>query len=109
MTEETHNAAMSGSLGIIMAIGVSAIFGWFLILGLLFSIQDLDTVISTPTGEPVAQILIDAVGTNGAIALMVVIIGAMFFCGCAVHCIVHSSVEPDPIVEARSRSRAIRG
>ena len=27
MTEETHNAAMSGSIGIITAIGVSAVLG----------------------------------------------------------------------------------
>ena len=71
MTEETRNAAMSGSLGIIMAIGVSALLGWYLILGLLFSIQDLDRTLDSPTGQPVAQIFIDTVGENGAIALMV--------------------------------------
>lgn len=71
MTEETHNAAMSGSIGIVMAIGVSAVLGWFLILGLLFSIQDLDATVGSETGQPVAQIFLDAVGENGAIALMV--------------------------------------
>ncbi|KAF8261983.1 APC amino acid permease [Lactarius quietus] len=81
MTEETHNAAMSGSIGIVMAIGVSAILGWFLILGLLFSIQDYGTTVASPTGEPVTQIFLDTVGQNGAIVLMVIIIGAMFFCG----------------------------
>ncbi|KAJ7641715.1 APC amino acid permease [Roridomyces roridus] len=81
MTEETKNAAMAGSIGIVMAIGVSAVLGWFLLLGLLFCIQDLDTTLSSPTGQPVAQILLDSVGENGAIVLMVIIIGAMFFCG----------------------------
>src|ERR1700761_7473242 len=71
MTEETHNAAMSGSIGIVMSIGVSAILGWFLILGLLFSIQDYDSTIASPTGEPVTQIFLDTVGQNGAIVLMV--------------------------------------
>lgn len=71
MTEETHNAAMSGAIGIVMAIGVSAVLGWFLILGLLFSIQDLDNTIGTSTGEPVAQIFLDTVGEKGAIVLMV--------------------------------------
>ena len=71
MTEETRNAAMSGSIGIVMAIGVSAILGWFLILGLLFSIQDLDKTINSPTGQPVAQIFLDTVGEKGAIVLMV--------------------------------------
>jgi len=81
MTEETKNAAMSGSIGIIMAIGVSALLGWFLILGLLFSIQDLDTTLASETGQPVTQIFLDIVGENGAIVLMVIVIGAMFFCG----------------------------
>ncbi|KAI0804767.1 APC amino acid permease [Irpex lacteus] len=81
MTEETHNAAVAGPIGIIMAIGVSAVLGWFLILGLLFSIQDLDGTVNSATGEPVAQIFLDTVGEKGAIVLMVIVIGAMFFCG----------------------------
>ncbi|THH14288.1 hypothetical protein EW146_g6021 [Bondarzewia mesenterica] len=81
MTEETHNAAMSGPIGIVMAIGVSAVLGWFLILGLLFSMQDYDATIGTATGEPVTQIFLDTVGEKGAIVLMVIVIGAMFFCG----------------------------
>lgn len=64
-------AAMAGSIGIIMAIGVSAVLGWFLLLGLLFSIQDLDATIDSPTGQPVAQIFLDTVGEKGAIVLMV--------------------------------------
>ncbi|KAL0567964.1 polyamine transporter tpo5, partial [Marasmius crinis-equi] len=81
MTEETRNAAMSGSLGIIMAIGVSALLGWYLLLGLLFSIQDLDRTLNSETGQPVAQIFLDTVGVDGAIVLMVIVIGAMFMCG----------------------------
>ncbi|KIJ51165.1 hypothetical protein M422DRAFT_74174 [Sphaerobolus stellatus SS14] len=81
MTEETHNAATSGSWGIVMSIGVSAILGWFLIVGLLFSIQDYDTTIASKSGQPVTQILLDTVGERGAIALMVVIFTCMFFAG----------------------------
>ena len=81
MTEETRNAAMAGSVGIVMAIGVSAVLGWFLILGLLFSIQDLDTTLNSPTGQPVTQIFLDTVGSKGAIVLMIIVIGCMYFCG----------------------------
>jgi len=81
MSEETHNAAMAGPLGIIMAIGVSAVLGWFLLLGLLFSMQDYDATISSATGQPVTQIFLDTVGEKGAIVLMVIVIGAMFLCG----------------------------
>ncbi|KAI0262674.1 APC amino acid permease [Russula aff. rugulosa BPL654] len=48
----THNAAMSGPIGIVMSIGVSAILGWILILGLLFSIQDYETTVASSTGQP---------------------------------------------------------
>jgi amino acid transporter len=71
MTEETHNAARSGPIGIITSIGVSAILGWFLILGLLFSIQDYDSTVASSTGQPVTQIFLDTVGETGAIILMV--------------------------------------
>ena len=54
-----------------MAIGVSALLGWFLILGLLFSIQDLEGTVSSSTGQPVTQIFLDTVGEKGAIAMMV--------------------------------------
>ncbi|KAF5376428.1 hypothetical protein D9615_008639 [Tricholomella constricta] len=81
MTEETHNAAMAGSIGIVMAVSVSAVLGWFLLLGLLFSIQDLDATLASETGQPVTQIFLDTVGENGAIVLMVIVIGAMYFCG----------------------------
>lgn len=81
MTEETRNAAMSGSIGIIMAIGISTVMGWFFTLGLLFAIQDLDTTIHSPTGQPVIQIFLDAVGPKGAIVLVVIVTGCMYFCG----------------------------
>lgn len=56
--------------------------GWFLILGLLFSIQDYDATLNSDTKQPVAQIFLDTVGLKGACVLMTIVIGAMFFCGC---------------------------
>ncbi|EJC99523.1 APC amino acid permease [Fomitiporia mediterranea MF3/22] len=103
MTEETHNAAMAGSLGIITAIGVSAILGWFLILGLLFSMQDYNATVGSDTGEPVAQIFLDTVGEKGAIVLMVIVIGAMFMCG------VFSVTSNSRMMYAFSRDGALPG
>jgi hypothetical protein len=71
MTEETRNAAIAGPIGIVMSIGVSAILGWLLILGLLFSIQDYETTVASPTGQPVTQIFLDTVGEKGTIVMMV--------------------------------------
>lgn len=71
MAEETRNAATAAPIGIVLSIGVSAILGWFLILGLLFSIEDFGKTLASPTGQPVTQIFLDTVGESGAIALMV--------------------------------------
>ena len=81
MTEETRNAAMSGSIGIIMAIGVSTVMGWIFIIGLLFAIQDLDNTIHSPAGHPVIQIFLDTAGSKGAVVLIVIVTGCMYFCG----------------------------
>ncbi|MFG2820146.1 amino acid permease [Kitasatospora sp. NPDC048365] len=83
MTEETHDAARSGPRGIVNAILVSLVAGWVLLLGLTFAIQDYDGALSSSTGVPPAQIFIDAVGTTGAKLLLLIVIGAQFFCGMA--------------------------
>lgn len=71
MMEETRNASLAGPIGIILSIVATAILGWFLTLGFLFSIQDYTKTVASPTGLPVLQIFLDTVGENGAIALMV--------------------------------------
>ncbi|CAO3660229.1 unnamed protein product [Umbelopsis vinacea] len=83
LSEETHNAEISGPVGMTMAIIVSGIMGWFFIIGFLFCIQDLDTTISTATNFPVMQIIVDCVGNGGGIVLMVMLILACWFCGFA--------------------------
>jgi amino acid transporter len=66
-----------------MSIGVSAVFGFFLILCLLFSIQDFDATVSTDTnyGQPVFKIFVDVFGENGALVLITLIILCVWHCG----------------------------
>lgn len=64
-----------------MSIGCSAVFGWFLILCLLFSIQDFDTTVDSEYSQPVLQILVDVFGKTGAIVLFVLIIICVWHCG----------------------------
>lgn len=54
-----------------MSVGVSALFGFFLLVAYLFCIQDFQATLNNPYGQPVLQIMIDCVGTTGAKALMV--------------------------------------
>jgi amino acid permease (GABA permease) len=79
MTEETHDAARSGPRGIVMSILVSLAAGWVLLIGLTFAIQDYKSEVASPT--PPAQIFIDAIGDTGGKLLLLIVIGAQFFCG----------------------------
>lgn len=81
MTEETRDAARSGPKGIVMSIGVSLVAGWVLLIGLTFAIRDYGGALDSATGVPPAQILIDALGLPLAKALLVIVVGAQFFCG----------------------------
>ncbi len=83
MTEETRDAARSGPRGIVNSVLVSLVAGWVLLLGITFAIQDYDGALTSSTGVPPAQIFIDAVGDTGAKLLLVIVIGAQFFCGMA--------------------------
>lgn len=64
-----------------MSVGVSSIFGFFLLISLLFSIQDFANTVASEVEQPVTQILIDIFGDNGAIALMTLIIVCVWHCG----------------------------
>ena len=81
LSEETNNAAWNAPLGVLMSVGVSAFFGFFLLIALLFSIQDFDKTVASDVGQPVLQIFIDIFGNSGAIALMTLIIVCVWHCG----------------------------
>ncbi|WP_354643986.1 amino acid permease [Kitasatospora camelliae] len=81
MTEETVDAARSGPRGIVNAILVSLVAGWVLLIGLTFAVQDYAA--EAAAAVPPAAIFLDAVGPTGAKLLLVIVIGAQFFCGMA--------------------------
>jgi amino acid transporter len=62
---------------------VSLIAGWILLLGITFAIRDYDGAVKSSTGVPPAQIFLDALGASGAKLLLLIVIGAQFFCGMA--------------------------
>jgi amino acid permease (GABA permease) len=81
LTEETNDAARSGPRGIVMSIIVSWIAGWVLLLGVTFAIQDYNKELASASGVPPAQIFIDSIGWRGGLFLLLIVIGAQFFCG----------------------------
>ncbi|MFJ7342420.1 amino acid permease [Streptomyces sp. NPDC101110] len=81
LSEETTDAQVSASRGIIHAIGWSWLAGFVLLAGLTFAIQDYAGTVGTATGVPPAQIFLDALGVAGAKALLLVVIVAQLCCG----------------------------
>jgi amino acid transporter len=60
---------------------VSLAAGWVLLIGLTFAIESYEGARLSTTGVPPAQIFIDAIGETGGKLLLVIVIGAQFFCG----------------------------
>lgn len=81
LSEETSNASVTAARGIVRAIWASWIAGFVLLTALTFAIQDYDGALNSETGVPPAQILLDALGSDGAAALLLVVIVAQLFCG----------------------------
>ncbi|KAJ3281478.1 hypothetical protein HDU79_010733 [Rhizoclosmatium sp. JEL0117] len=81
VAEETKRANVSAPIGIILGIGMSALTGFIFIIGLLFSMQDYDATIASPTGLAVAQIILDATDKPTAIFLMTLNCVCCWFCG----------------------------
>lgn len=81
LSEETRKAAWSAPIGVISSVGFSALFGFFLLLCLLFSIQDFDTTVNSSYGQPVLQIFVDVFGDDGAVVLMCLAMICIWHCG----------------------------
>ncbi|CAN6604128.1 GABA-specific permease [Trichomonascus vanleenenianus] len=79
MSEETTNAAKSAPIGVIMSLGCSFVFGFFVILALLFSIQDFEK--TRQAEQPVLQILLELFGEKGAVVLFTLILVCVWHCG----------------------------
>ena len=79
LCEETRKAVRDAPVGLLSSIAASAAFGFFLLVSLLFSIQDFKKVRNAK--QPVLQILTDACGTGGGLVLMVLIMLCIWHCG----------------------------
>lgn len=83
MTEETKNADVAGSWGMIIAVIVSTITGWLFLISFFLGIHDYETTLNTPTSFPITQILLDNFGRELTIFFMCLLLVACWFCGLA--------------------------
>jgi amino acid transporter len=88
MTEETHDADVSGPNGIWKSVVYSVIFGWILLVAVWAAVQGkagydnaLGFQLATANIAAPAQIFLDALGKGTTIFVMLIIVGAQFYCG----------------------------
>jgi amino acid transporter len=88
MTEETNDAATAGPRGVYRSVVVSVIFGWILLLGVWYAMQGADGYtnalsfqLATANVAAPAQIFLDAVGKSWTVFILLIVLGAQFFCG----------------------------
>lgn len=106
MTEETHEAHVSGSKAIVRAIYISAIAGLILNLAMLYAIPKggYDKIAGTvPALTAGFQLFIDAIGPAGGKTLIIISIIAQLFCGMA------SVTANSRMIYAFSRDGAVPG
>src|SRR5713101_929673 len=82
MTEETHNAAIAGPRGIVWSIVISLIAGWILLIGVTSVISQSNYAGEFAAGGAAPGVIfIDSMGKTWAAILLLIVIGAEFYCG----------------------------
>jgi amino acid transporter len=85
MSEEAANAAKAVPYGILMSIGMAWILGFFIMIVIAACINPVLTdVLVTPFGQPMAQIYYDALGKNGALGFMSLLMIVQFSMGISI-------------------------
>jgi amino acid transporter len=110
MTEETHDADVSGPNGIWKSIVISVVFGYILLLGVWYALNPeggftnaLSFQLETANIAAPAAIFLDSFGKNLAIFALIIVMGAQFFCGMA------SVTTNSRMIYAFSRDGAVPG
>ncbi len=87
MSEEATNAAKAVPYGILMATGSTWILGFIVLVVIAAVINpDLAGVYGTALGQPMAQIYEDALGKNGALGFMSLLLICQFLMGLSIVC-----------------------
>ncbi|OQD97660.1 hypothetical protein PENSOL_c011G09661 [Penicillium solitum] len=85
MSEEATHAARAVPLGIISSAGLCGLLG-FVSLAVIASSMDrnIEGILNSKFGQPMTQIYYDALGKNGAMGFMVVVMIVQFFMGLSI-------------------------
>ncbi|KAG1744390.1 amino acid permease-domain-containing protein [Suillus lakei] len=82
ISEESSNAATAVPWAIVSAIGIAGILGWGINVSLAFCMgTDIDSLLSSPIGQPMAQIFFNSFGQTGTLALWSFVVLVQYMMG----------------------------
>ncbi|TFK47246.1 APC amino acid permease [Heliocybe sulcata] len=82
ISEEASNAATAVPWAIVNAIGIAGILGWGINVSLAFCMgTDLDSLMNSPIGQPMAQIFFNSFGQKGTLGIWAVVVLVQYMMG----------------------------
>ncbi|KAI6779922.1 uncharacterized protein J7T54_000222 [Emericellopsis cladophorae] len=69
MVEEVPNPKRNAPMAMYLSVAFGSLSGFVFMICVVFSIQDIESVIGSPTGFPFVQVMIDALGLVGGVVL----------------------------------------
>ncbi|CEG64167.1 hypothetical protein RMATCC62417_01195 [Rhizopus microsporus] len=81
VNEETQDADISSPIAIVGSIVTAWAVGLVFLIVLLFSIQNMDSILNTSFDMPVAQLFQDAIGTWGTLGFLIMVVICQFCTG----------------------------
>ncbi|KAF9004593.1 amino acid/polyamine transporter I [Cyathus striatus] len=82
MSEEATNASVAIPYAILLSTTFSSLFGWALNIVLAFFMgTDTQSIVNSPTGQPLAAILFNSLGQKGALAIWAFLVTVQFTMG----------------------------
>jgi amino acid transporter len=100
MSEETRQASRTAALGMVMAVVVSVVFGFVLLVAVTFAVPDVQGTLDA-AGDAVVYIWTESLGETWAAFLLFIAVIAQLFCGTA------SVTASSRMMFAFSRDRAV--
>ncbi|KAF9238374.1 amino acid/polyamine transporter I [Melanogaster broomeanus] len=82
ISEEAANAATAVPWAIVSAIGIAGVLGWAINVSLAFCMgTDLESILDSPVGQPMAQIFFNSFGQNGTLGIWAIVVLVQYMMG----------------------------
>ncbi|OSX57964.1 hypothetical protein POSPLADRAFT_1076097 [Postia placenta MAD-698-R-SB12] len=82
ISEEASNAAVAVPWAIVYAIGIAGVLGWAINVALAFCMgTDLDAIMGSSVGQPMAQIFFNSFGQKGTLAIWAFVVLVQYMMG----------------------------